>query len=166
MGQLCHQLRLKALLTRFYSHLCFYIPIESSTEIWSHRTYWLARMDRLLNLLILVLLELLGSQSKLIRMRLWLCGIDVLKSFFHRNTIRLGLICGVLDVFLLKWLKRDHFLWEIVKSIRFSKYSKYLEHQMKTIGQMRSNFRISNHLSQSSAEFQCKSIHRLWTSLK
>jgi hypothetical protein len=47
----------------------------------------------------------------------------------------------------MKWLRKNHFLWVIQKSIKFSKYSSYTEHQMNKHGQGLINYLILNKLS-------------------
>lgn len=115
-------------------------------------------MVKLSNLQILVLQEHLDYQSKHILTRLLLYGTDALKYFYHRNTIPWVWICGQQDVFLLRWLKKDHYSWEIVRLIKFLRSLKFLVHQMNIIGQMLSNFKILNLHFQNSEEFQCKII--------
>lgn len=153
-----HLSRLRVSCTKFFSHWYSYTQTESSTEIWNHRTCSLVRMEILSNLLILVSLVLLVSQSKPTHMKLSLYGTDAQRFSYHKSTTHLVWTYGQLVVSSLRWPKRDHCSWVIVKLIKSSKYLKSSELQMSTTGLMPSSFKTSNPHSQNSEAFQCKTI--------
>lgn len=80
--------------------------------------------------------------------------------------MRSVLIFGLPVVFSQRWYKEDLYSWEIQRLTRFSRFSRYLELLMKTIGLMHSSWRISSLLSPSSVASPWLSIHPLLTSSK
>ena len=61
-------------------------------------------------------------------------GTERQKFFWVKNSMLWEQIHGQLDVFFMKWQKKNHYLWEIVKSIKFLKSSKCMAPLMKVHG--------------------------------
>jgi len=162
----CQHNKRKVSSTSFCNRWYFCIQIGFSIGISNLRICLSVKMERPSSSQILVLQEHLGCQSRLILMRLSPFGIDAQKFSCAKNTILWEWTFGLQVAFLQKWLKRDHSSWAIVKSIRFSRSSKFWEPQQRTTGLTLSSFLISNLHSLNSEVSQCSRILQLWTSLR
>ena len=88
-------------------------------------------------------------------MKQLLSGTEPQRSYLDRNNTQHPLTYGQLDAFLLKWLKGEHCSQETLKSIKFSKSSKYKALQMRVTGQLLSNYQISSQPSLNGKAFLC-----------
>lgn len=121
----CQHNRYRACSTRSCRHWSTCTQGASSIEIWNPRTYSLIQQVPSWSLQISVLPALSGYQLRHIHMRLSLYGTDALRFSWDRSSTLLESTCGQLDAFSQRWLRDARFLWAIVKSIKYSKSSKF-----------------------------------------
>ena len=152
----CQRTKRRASPSRSSMHWSTCTSIAFSTEIWSPRIYSSTQLVQKWSLLILVLLALSASLSKLTPTRWSLSGIVAPKSSFARKLTPSVLICGQLAASLLRWRRGDHYSLGTLRLTRFSRSLKFSAHQTKIIGRMRKIFRNLKSVSQNGALWQWK----------
>ena len=130
----CQLRRLRNLLTKSYRQLHTAMLTELCIVTLSLRTYWSTRME-MWSWQILVLREHLGSLSKHILMKLLRYGIEHLKFCLDAKNTQHLLTFGQSVASSQRWPNGKLSLLVIQRSIKFSKSSKFKEHQMRHIGQ-------------------------------
>ena len=135
---------------------------EFSIVTSNRKICWLTHPDKTSNWPILVLLEPLVSQSRLTLTRSSHFGTVAQRSSSARKPTRSASIFGRLGASSQKWSNESRSSWEILKSIRSSKFSRFSAHPTRIIGQMLSSWTTSNQLSPSSVACQWATTHQLW----
>lgn len=159
-----HHNKHKASLIKFCSLLSSCTQIGFSIVIWSHRTCWLARTDKLSSLLISVWPVPSACQSRHTRTRSWPYGTDALRSCCPKSTTHSVSTSGPQAASSQRWLRRDRCSQVTARLTRSSKYSKCLAHRTRITGPMQSNYQILRHLSQGSKASRCRTTRQRWTS--